>query len=130
MPKKHKVLVIDSGKMTAMIVQALKELGIEYVIASSAVDNKLLPIKSTDEKICVGPELPFYNIIAAALSAKATAIHAGNSGLSQNQWFILICQDYHLLLIGPCPENADLAIIKKQIELALNLKGVKQNAPD
>ena len=45
------------------------------------------------------------NLLAAALSRGAGAIHPGYGFLSENATFVQQCSDHGILFIGPNPEN-------------------------
>lgn len=121
MENEHKVLVIDSGEMTAIIFQALNDLGISFAIACFDIDDDPPYAKFVEEKVCVGPKKdnPVFNIISAASATKADTICVGDAQLAENSEFIEICKAHDLILICPSP---DADSIKKQIVSVLNLK--------
>jgi acetyl-CoA carboxylase biotin carboxylase subunit len=63
-----------------------------------------------DEAVCIGEPsssksyLNIPNIIAAALTRHATAIHPGYGFLAENARFAEICADHQIAFIGPTPD--------------------------
>jgi acetyl-CoA carboxylase biotin carboxylase subunit len=66
-------------------------------------------VQLADEAVCIGepPSSKSYlnipNIIAAALTRNATAIHPGYGFLAENARFAEICMDHQIAFIGPTP---------------------------
>jgi acetyl-CoA carboxylase biotin carboxylase subunit len=62
-----------------------------------------------DEAVCIGPPtssksyLNIPNIISAALTRNAAAIHPGYGFLAENARFAEICADHQITFIGPSP---------------------------
>jgi acetyl-CoA carboxylase, biotin carboxylase subunit len=86
-------------------------MGIATVAVHSTVDRNALHVQLADEAVCIGEPasaksyLNIPNIIAAALTRNATAIHPGYGFLSENARFAEICADHHIAFIGPSPES-------------------------
>jgi acetyl-CoA carboxylase biotin carboxylase subunit len=76
----------------------------------STVDRNALHVQLADEAVCVGeaPSSKSYlnipNILAAATSRGADAIHPGYGFLAENDRFAEICADHGLTFVGPSPE--------------------------
>ncbi|MCP2732374.1 acetyl-CoA carboxylase biotin carboxylase subunit, partial [Limnofasciculus baicalensis] len=74
------------------------------------IDRHALHVQLADEAVCIGdpPSSKSYlnipNIIAAALTRNATAIHPGYGFLAENARFAEICADHQISFIGPSPE--------------------------
>jgi acetyl-CoA carboxylase biotin carboxylase subunit len=104
-----KVLIANRGEIALRIIRACRELGVRSVVAFSEVDRDSLPVRLADERICIGPGpstksyLNIPNLITAALLTGCEAIHPGYGFLSENPTFAEICQDTHLVFIGPPP---------------------------
>lgn len=104
-----KVLIANRGEIALRILRTCKELGIGTVAVYSTVDRHSLPVQLAHEAVCIGdpPSNKSYlnipNIIAAALTRNATAIHPGYGFLSENARFAEICADHNLMFIGPSP---------------------------
>ncbi|KKI98833.1 acetyl-CoA carboxylase biotin carboxylase subunit [Prochlorothrix hollandica] len=105
-----KILVANRGEIALRILRTCEELGIATVAVHSTVDRHALHVQLADEAVCIGdpPSAKSYlnipNIIAAALTRHAGAIHPGYGFLSENARFAEICADHHIAFIGPTPE--------------------------
>lgn len=105
-----KILIADRGEMAVRIIRACRELGITSLAVYAKEDHQSLHVKLADASICIGqgPLSQSYlnqtNIISAALTAKADAIHPGLSLLAENADFARRCQEFGLIVIGPKPE--------------------------
>lgn len=108
--KFSKILIANRGEIALRIVRTCEELGIATVAVHSTIDRHALHVQLADEAVCIGeaPSSKSYlnipNIIAAALTRNATAIHPGYGFLAENARFAEICADHQLHFIGPTPE--------------------------
>ncbi|NJK35470.1 MAG: acetyl-CoA carboxylase biotin carboxylase subunit [Oscillatoriales cyanobacterium SM2_2_1] len=104
-----KLLIANRGEIALRILRTCEELGIPTVAVYSMADRNSLPVQLASESVCIGeaPSNKSYlripNIIAAALTHNATAIHPGYGFLSENARFAEICADHNLLFVGPSP---------------------------
>jgi acetyl-CoA carboxylase biotin carboxylase subunit len=84
-------------------------MGIATVAVHSTVDKQALHVQLADEAVCIGPPtssksyLNIPNIISAALTRNAAAIHPGYGFLAENARFAEICADHQITFIGPSP---------------------------
>jgi len=105
-----KLLIANRGEIALRILRSCRELGIATVAIYSTVDRNALHVQLADEAVCVGeaPSSKSYlnipNILAAAISRGADAIHPGYGFLAENDRFAEICQDHGLIFVGPSPE--------------------------
>src|ERR687886_451172 len=105
-----KVLVANRGEIAVRIIRACHELGIRTVVAYSEADRDALPVRFSDEAVCIGPAAPaksYLNtpaLITAALITGCDAVHPGYGFLSENPYFAEICGECRLTFIGPSPE--------------------------
>ncbi|CAK0733741.1 hypothetical protein CVIRNUC_000325 [Coccomyxa viridis] len=82
-------------------------MGLGTVAVYSIADVDCLHVQLADEAVCIGeaPSSESYlnipNIIAAAVSRSADAIHPGYGFLSENATFVDICKDHGIEFIGP-----------------------------
>jgi acetyl-CoA carboxylase biotin carboxylase subunit len=106
-----KLLIANRGEIALRILRSCRELGIATVAIHSTVDRNALHVQLADEAVCVGeaPSSRSYlnipNIIAAAISRGADAIHPGYGFLAENDRFAEICQDHGLIFVGPSPAS-------------------------
>ncbi len=102
-----KILIANRGEIALRIIRSCEEMGIATVAVHSTVDRSALHVQLADEAVCIGeaPSSKSYlnipNIIAAALTRGATAIHPGYGFLAENARFAEICADHNLTFIGP-----------------------------
>ncbi|NEO50106.1 MAG: acetyl-CoA carboxylase biotin carboxylase subunit [Moorea sp. SIO4A3] len=108
--KFSKILIANRGEIALRIIRTCEEMGIPTVAVHSTIDQHALNVQLADEAVCIGdpPSNKSYlnipNIIAAALTRNATAIHPGYGFLSENARFAEICADHQISFIGPTPE--------------------------
>ncbi|CAL8466877.1 g6413 [Coccomyxa elongata] len=106
-----KVLVANRGEIAVRVIRACKEMGLKTVAVYSIADVDCLHVQLADEAVCIGeaPSSESYlnipNIIAAAISRGADAIHPGYGFLSENATFVDICSDHGIEFIGPRSEH-------------------------
>lgn len=123
-----KILIANRGEIALRILHSCEEMGIRTVAVHSTIDCHALHVQLADESVCIGPPassksyLNIPNIIAAALTRNATAIHPGYGFLSENARFAEICADHQLSFIGPSPEAiramGDKSTAKKTMQIA------------
>ncbi|AFZ45395.1 biotin carboxylase [Halothece sp. PCC 7418] len=106
-----KILIANRGEIALRILHSCEELGIATVAVHSTIDRNALHVQLADESVCIGepPSSKSYlnipNLIAAALTRNATAIHPGYGFLAENARFSEICADHHIQFIGPTPAS-------------------------
>ncbi|HYP04242.1 MAG TPA: acetyl-CoA carboxylase biotin carboxylase subunit [Cyanobium sp.] len=105
-----KLLIANRGEIALRILRTCREMGIATVAVHSTVDRNALHVQLADEAVCVGeaPSSKSYlnipNILAAATSRGADAIHPGYGFLAENDRFAEICKDHGIIFVGPSPE--------------------------
>jgi acetyl-CoA carboxylase biotin carboxylase subunit len=105
-----KILIANRGEIALRILRTCEEMGIATVAVHSTIDRHSLHVQLADEAVCIGepPSSKSYlnipNIIAAALTRNATAIHPGYGFLAENARFAEICADHQIAFIGPSPD--------------------------
>ena len=105
-----KILIANRGEIALRILRTCGEMGIATVAVHSTVDQQSLNVQLADEAVCIGEPassksyLNIPNIISAALTRNATAIHPGHGFLAENARFAEICADHKIHFIGPTPE--------------------------
>ena len=106
-----KLLIANRGEIALRILRSCRELGIATVAVHSTVDRNALHVQLADEAVCVGdaPSSRSYlnipNILAAATSRGADAIHPGYGFLAENANFAEICNDHGITFVGPSPDS-------------------------
>ncbi|PAX57098.1 acetyl-CoA carboxylase biotin carboxylase subunit [Brunnivagina elsteri] len=128
--KVDKILIANRGEIALRILRACEEMGIATVAVHSTVDRNALHVQLADEAVCIGEPasaksyLNIPNIIAAALTRGATAIHPGYGFLSENARFAEICADHQIAFIGPSPEAIRLMGDKATAKETMQRAGV------
>ncbi len=106
----RKILIANRGEIALRILRACRELGIRSVVAYSDADRDSLPVRLSDEAVCIGPApaARSYNnipaIISAALVTGCDALHPGYGFLSENPSLAEICRECSITFIGPRAE--------------------------
>ncbi len=106
----ERILVANRGEIALRIIRAAREMGIETVAIFSEADRDSLPARMADQAVCVGPApssqsyLNMPNIISAAITTGAQAIHPGYGFMAESAAFARACADSGLVFIGPSPE--------------------------
>ncbi|MGK7911425.1 MAG: acetyl-CoA carboxylase biotin carboxylase subunit [Synechococcus sp.] len=106
-----KLLIANRGEIALRIIRSCAELGISTVAVYSTADRDSLHVQLANEAICVGdpPSNRSYlnvpNIISAALTTGADAIHPGYGFLAENAKFAEMCADHNLVFVGPSPDS-------------------------
>jgi acetyl-CoA carboxylase, biotin carboxylase subunit len=123
-----KILIANRGEIALRIIHTCAEMGIATVAVHSTIDRHALHVQLADESVCIGPPatgksyLNIPNIISAALTRNATAIHPGYGFLAENARFAEICAAHELTFIGPSPEAiiamGDKSTAKKTMQKA------------
>src|SRR5512134_1708758 len=104
-----KLLIANRGEIAVRIIRACREMGIETVAVFSEADRRALHVQMADEAIPIGPApaphsyLSTENIIQAAITTGAQAVHPGYGFLSENPAFAQAVLDAGLSFIGPPP---------------------------
>lgn len=110
----NKILVANRGEIALRIIRACKELGIKTVAVYSTADKDSLHVNVADEAVCIGAApanqsyLNISNIIAAAQTTGAEAIHPGYGFLAENAGFAALCQANKIKFIGPGAEVIEM----------------------
>ncbi|MDQ3049668.1 MAG: acetyl-CoA carboxylase biotin carboxylase subunit [Bacteroidota bacterium] len=115
-PKKQitRIVVANRGEIALRVMRSAREMGIGTVAVYSEADRGAPHVRYADQAICIGPAassqsyLVFDNIINAALSTGAEAIHPGYGFLSENAAFARSVREAGLILIGPSPESMEV----------------------
>ncbi len=108
-----RILIANRGEVALRVIRAAREMGIETVAVYSEADKDSLPVMVADHSVCIGPApsaasyLNMPNIISAALTTGAQAIHPGYGFLAENAAFARACADSGIAFIGPTPEAID-----------------------
>jgi len=108
-----KLLVANRGEVALRVIRACREMGIKTVAVFSEADKDSLHARMADQSVCIGPAssalsyLNMPNIISAAVTTGAEAIHPGYGFLAENAAFARAVVDSGLTFVGPSAEAID-----------------------
>jgi acetyl/propionyl-CoA carboxylase alpha subunit/acetyl-CoA carboxylase carboxyltransferase component len=109
----HTVLVANRGEIAVRIIRAVHAAGGRAVAIYPADDADALHVRLADEALVIpgaGPAsyLDVEAVVAAAVSARSSAVHPGYGFLSESAAFARRCAEAGITFIGPAPEVLDL----------------------
>jgi len=114
-PRKFEtILIANRGEIACRIIRSAKALGLKTIAVFSDADTSAPHVKRADQAINIGPPpvgesyLAIANIIKAAQTAGAQAIHPGYGFLSENAEFARACKTAGLTFIGPDAKAIEL----------------------
>jgi acetyl-CoA carboxylase biotin carboxylase subunit len=126
----ERILVANRGEIAVRVIRAAHELGIEAVAVYSTADEDALHVRLADRAVRIGPPpasqsyLSIPAIIAAATTTGCDAVHPGYGFLSENDEFVLACEDNDLVFIGPPADVMAKMGDKAQAKIEMRAAGV------
>jgi len=108
------ILVANRGEIACRVIRTAKAQGYRTVAVYSEADAMAPHVQMADEAVCIGPSpvnesyLVQDNILQAAASSGAEAVHPGYGFLSENADFAKAVEDAGLVFIGPGPDAIHL----------------------
>jgi len=126
----QKVLIANRGEIAVRVIRACRELGVATLAVYSSADESSLHVAHADEAVCVGPPpaaqsyLVMQNLIMAATTHGADAIHPGYGFLAENAAFSRLCAANDITFIGPGPESIALMGDKAMARTTMIAAGV------
>lgn len=84
---KERILIANRGEIALRIMEACKDLGIEYVVVYTKEDQDSLHVKLAEKKYRISDYRDMNDLLAVADEVKCTAIHPGYGFLSENYRF-------------------------------------------
>ena len=98
----HKLLIANRGEIACRIIRSAREMGISCVVVYVEADREAPFVQMADEAIKLSDSyLNSKEIIQAALSSGAQAIHPGYGFLSENAKFARDVVKAGLIWVGP-----------------------------
>jgi len=110
----NSILIANRGEIACRVIRTAKQLGYHTIAVYSEADAGAPHVQLADTGVCIGPGpvgesyLLAENILAAAASSGAEAIHPGYGFLSENAAFADAVESAGLVFIGPSREAIDV----------------------
>jgi acetyl/propionyl-CoA carboxylase alpha subunit len=100
---KERILIANRGEIALRIMEACKELGIDYVVVYTKEDQESLHVRLAEKKYRICDYKDMNDLLAVADETKCTAIHPGYGFLSENFRFArrVVKRQRPLIFIGP-----------------------------
>ena len=108
------ILVANRGEIACRVIRTARAQGYRTVAVYSEADAGAPHVQMADEAVCIGPSpvnesyLVQENILRAATTSGAGAVHPGYGFLSENADFARACEEAGLVFIGPDPDAIHL----------------------
>ena len=105
-----RLLIANRGEIAVRVARAAREMGIAPLGIYSEADEDAYHLQFMEDARCVGPAaaaesyLVIDNVIAAAVSMKADAVHPGYGFLSERAAFAKAVTDAGMIFVGPTPD--------------------------
>ncbi|MEY4375573.1 MAG: hypothetical protein RJB26_123, partial [Pseudomonadota bacterium] len=103
----RRLFIANRGEIAVRVLRTARRLGITTIAGVSAADRHSLVAKLADEVALIGPApstesyLNVAAVTAAAVAAKADAVHPGYGFLSENAGFAKALADAGITFVGP-----------------------------
>ena len=126
----RKILIANRGEIAVRILRACREMRIATVAVYSQADRSSLWVQLADEAVCIGPPpsrdsyLNMPNILMAAMTTGADAIHPGAGYLSEVASFAENCEYCKVKFIGPPAQVIEKMQNKAQAKRTMREAGV------
>jgi acetyl-CoA/propionyl-CoA carboxylase biotin carboxyl carrier protein len=108
------VLIANRGEIAVRVLRTVQKLGLRGIVVYHAADRGALAVTMADQAIEISGSTPVaayldaQQILAAAKSSGAGAVHPGYGFLSENAGFARAVEAAGLVFIGPKPEQIEL----------------------
>jgi acetyl-CoA carboxylase biotin carboxylase subunit len=103
----RRLFIANRGEIALRIIRTATRLGMTTILGVSEADRGSLPAEIADEAVIIGPApsaesyLSIDRVIAAAVAARADAIHPGYGFLSENAAFARAVIKAGIIFVGP-----------------------------
>ena len=107
----RRILIANRGEIALRIVRAARALGIESVLAASAVDRESMAADEADRTLVIGaaPARASYlnaNVLVhAAECAGCDSLHPGYGFLSERASLAELCEQEGIIFVGPTAQS-------------------------
>jgi len=103
----RRILIANRGEIALRIVRAARALGIETVLAASAIDRDSMAAREADRTLVIGAapaRASYLNanlLVHAAEGAGCDSLHPGYGFLSERASLAELCEQEGLIFVGP-----------------------------
>ncbi|MGH2850099.1 MAG: biotin carboxylase N-terminal domain-containing protein [Solirubrobacteraceae bacterium] len=119
-----RVLIANRGEIVARIARTLRRLGCSPATVRAAGDPARLHVDACDASVEIGSYLDVAEIVEAALSVRAQAVHPGYGFLSERADLARACAAAGLRWIGPPADAIELMADKSAARTAARAAGL------
>jgi len=105
----RRILVANRGEIAARVIRSCRRCGIETVLAVAGDDAESVPARLADATVPIGSYLDVEAVVAAALAARADAVHPGYGFLAENPALARACEAAGVVFVGPAAEVLEAA---------------------
>jgi geranyl-CoA carboxylase alpha subunit len=108
------VLIANRGEIACRIIRTAHAMGLRTIAVYSEADAEAPHVRMADSAVLIGPApaaqsyLDIRNVLEAAHTSGADAIHPGYGFLSENAAFARACADAGVTFIGPSPDAIEI----------------------
>jgi len=109
----RRLFIANRGEIALRIIRTARRLGMTTILGASEADRDGLPARAADEVAIVGPApsaesyLSAGRLVAAAVAARADAVHPGYGFLSEKADFARAVRAAGMIFVGPDAESLD-----------------------
>ena len=100
----HSVLIANRGEIALRILRSVRALGLAGVAVHTAEDSASPHVAAADAAVRIDSYLDLDQVLAAARTAGADAIHPGYGFLSENAELARACAAAGIVFVGPPAE--------------------------
>jgi acetyl/propionyl-CoA carboxylase alpha subunit len=102
------VLIANRGEIARRVARACRDAGLRSVAVFTDLDAAALHVAEADDAVRIGSYLDVREVVAAAVSSGADAVHPGYGFLSENAGFARAVADAGLVFVGPTADVIEL----------------------
>jgi acetyl-CoA/propionyl-CoA carboxylase biotin carboxyl carrier protein len=118
------VLIANRGEVACRVIATLRRLGIRSIAVYTAADTGARHVGLADLAMRVDSYLEIDDMVAAAVSSGAEAVHPGYGFLSENHAFAARCEQEGIVFVGPSSEAIRVMGDKISAKAAVSSRGV------
>ncbi|MFD2419286.1 acetyl/propionyl/methylcrotonyl-CoA carboxylase subunit alpha [Amycolatopsis pigmentata] len=118
------VLVANRGEIAIRVMDTLRRMGIRTVAVYTDADAGTRQVREADAALRISSYLAIDDVVRAAKSAGAQAVHPGYGFLAENARFAQACADAGIVFIGPPASAIDAMGDKIRAKATVSAAGV------